>query len=695
MTTGDPSRRSLVTLTSPGTPGQHHPSRTLPLLAAHPGGRSATVCHYRCGDACSQPVPNTSDNEYFGDVLRASLSRRTALAGTAAAVVLGSVAREVVQAPGAAAAGRGGESDGPFGFTAIEPVPSTVDDVTVPEGFTWTPVVKWGDPILPGAPEFDFDDQTPAAQAGQFGYNNDFLALVRLWGSDHALLVSNHEFTNENLMFRGWTTSSAATLDQLRIAMLAHGMSVVAVSRRSSRHPWTYRRRSQFNRRLTVETPFVLTGPAAGSDLVRTSADPAGRVVFGTLNNCAGGVTPWGTVLSGEENFNQYFAVPTPPEDPKVAAGYRRYGIADPAGKDWFRADPRFGTVAEPNEPHRFGWVVEVDPYDPKAPPRKHTALGRFKHEGANIAVARDGRVAAYMGDDERFDYLYKFVSKKKFHRGGSWWARRHNMTLLEEGDLYVARFTGVPSPDYDGDGTWIPLTRNGRSVVEGMSTEEVLVWTRLAADTVGATKMDRPEDVEPSPRSGKVYAACTNNTSRTPAQVDAANPRAVNKDGHVIEITEKGGDAAARTFSWKILIVCGDPADPSTYFSGFDKSEVSPISCPDNVAFDRAGNLWIATDGQADSLGLDDALLAVPVRGSERGHTQQFLAVPTGAETCGPVVGYDDRTVLVAVQHPGDVPGASPDAPKSRFPFDGTGQPRPSVIQVHRTDGRAFLPRG
>ena len=685
-----------MTLTPPGTPGQHHPSRTLPLPAAHPGGRSATVCRFRCGDACSQPVPNTSDNEYFGDLLRASLSRRAALAGSVAAVVLGSVTREVVQAPSAAAAKKhGGRSGRPFAFAPIEPVPATVDAVTVPRGFTWTTILSWGDPILPGAPDFDFDDQTPEAQAGQFGYNNDFLALLRFWGSDDALLVANHEFTNENLMFRGWTTPAKASLDQLRIAMMAHGMSVVAVSRRGSGDPWAARRFSPFNRRITAATPFRVDGPAAGSDLLRTSADPSGRVVLGTLNNCSGGVTPWGTVLSGEENFNQYFAVPEPPADDKVAAGYKRYGITDKSGRHWFRADPRFDTANEPNEPHRFGWVVEVDPFDPKAPPRKHTALGRFKHEAANIAIARDRRVAVYMGDDERFDYLYKFVSRRTFRRGASWFARRHNMSLLEAGDLYVAKFSGEPSPDFDGDGRWLALTKDGESVVPGMTTEEVLVWTRLAADAVGATKMDRPEDVEPSPRTGKVYLACTNNTARTPAQVDAANPRAVNKDGHVIEITEKGGDAAARTFSWKILIVCGDPADPSTYFSGFDKSEVSPISCPDNVAFDLAGNLWIATDGQPESLGVDDALLAVPVRGKERGHTQQFLAVPTGAETCGPVVDFDDRTALVAVQHPGDVPGASPDAPKSLFPYDGTGQPRPSVIQVHRTDGRAFLPRG
>jgi len=668
---------------SASRPSGHH---QLPLLPTHPSSRSASVCHFRCGDACAQPVPNPSDNAYFGDVLRASLSRRTVLAGGAAAVVLGSVTREVVQAPAAAAA-----HGGSLRFDAIDPVPRTVDAVTVPEGFAWNTIIKWGDPILPGAPEFDFDGQTPAAQAGQFGYNNDFTALLRLHGRNHALLICNHEYTNDNLMFRGWTSFSAETVDQIKIAMNAHGMSVVEVSRRGSRGTWRHHERSRYNRRITASTPFAITGPAAGSPLLRTSADPAGRRSLGTINNCSGGVTPWGTILSGEENFNQYFTVPGPPSDPKVATGYARYGIAG-TGREWYRADPRFSTANEPNEPHRLGWIVEIDPFDPTSTPRKHTGLGRMKHEGANISIAPDGRVAAYTGDDERFEYLYKFVSRRTFRRGGSRWARKHNMRLLEEGDLYVARFNGTPSPEYDGDGEWLPLTRDGESAVPGMTIDEVLVWTRLAADAVGATKMDRPEDVEPSPFTGKVYAACTNNTSRTPSQVDAANPRAANKDGHVIEISETGGDATSTTFSWKILIVCGDPNDPSTYYAGFDKSQVSPVSCPDNVAFDRAGNLWIATDGQPESLGYDDALLAVPVRGPERGRTRQFLAVPTGAETCGPVVGYDDRTALVAVQHPGDVSGASPAAPASVFPYDGTGQPRPSVIQIRRADGGAFL---
>jgi secreted PhoX family phosphatase len=263
-------------------------------------------------------------------------------------------------------------------------------------------------------------------------------------------------------------------------------------------------------------------------------------------------------------------------------------------------------------------------------------------------------------------------------------------MSLLTKGDLYVARFDGTPSPEYDGTGVWIPLIQDGVSKVPGMSVAQVLVFTRLAADQVSATKMDRPEDVQPSPVTGKVYLSCTNNTNRTAAQIDAANPRAANKSGHVIEISEDQNDSAASTFGWALVLVCGNPEDPSTYFSGYDKAKVSPISCPDNVAFDRAGNLWIATDGQSESIGFNDALHAVPIKGAERGHVQQFLSVPTGAETCGPVIAEDGYTVLVAVQHPGDVVGATPAAPASTFPYDGTGQPRPSVIQVHRKDGRA-----
>jgi secreted PhoX family phosphatase len=330
------------------------------------------------------------------------------------------------------------------------------------------------------------------------------------------------------------------TPDSARSPMMAHGMSVVAIERVGRTGAWRLSSQRKLNRRITASTPMRLTGPAAGHALVKTSADPAGRTVLGTLNNCAGGRTPWGTVLSGEENFNQYFGASAAPDPARVAA-YARYGIRTTAGaseRKWEEIDPRFDLAKEPNEPNRFGWVVEVDPYDPTFVPRKRTALGRFKHEGATIAIARDGRAVAYMGDDERFDYIYKFVSRKRFKPGPGAAARRHNMTLLDDGDLYVARFTGdspvaeidgsgqLPSDGaFDGWGEWLPLVRDGVSMVAGMSVAEVLVHTRLAADKLAPTKMDRPEDIERNPVNGRVYAALTNNSRRTGAPGTPTGP--------------------------------------------------------------------------------------------------------------------------------------------------------------------------
>jgi secreted PhoX family phosphatase len=671
------------------------------------------TCRYRCGNACAHPAPNTSENEYFGDGVDAQgrrLSRRGLLRlGAAGALVAGftvsgglpAAATDLRTVPAARPRPR------PGGALTFDPVPpNTLDRVVVPDGYSNTVVIRWGEPVLDGAPAFDPGRQSPAAQAGQFGYNNDFLGVVPLDDDGRrALLFANHEYTNEELMFPGWSGHETATAAQKRIAMLAHGLSVVELERVGRTGEWRVvpvRRARRYNRRLTTETAFRLTGPAAGSPLLRTAADPAGRTVYGTLNNCSGGVTPWGTMLSGEENFNQYF-VGGDQVDADQKPALARYGIETttryPSGsRRWDTVDARFDLSQHPNEANRFGWIVEVDPYDRTSVPRKHTALGRFKHEGANIRLASDGRAVAYMGDDERFDYLYKFVSEKRMRRGSSAAARAHNMTLLDSGTLYVAKFgftsqseidgSGkLPSDGaFDGDGEWVPLVRGNRSLVPGMSVDEVLVHTRLAADQMGATKMDRPEDVQPNPRTGKVYAALTNNSDRGksgakegPTEVA---PRRENRHGHVLELTERRNDAAAERFTWTLPLVCGDPKDPSTYFAGYDKATVSPISCPDNVAFDPAGNLWIATDGNA--LRSNDGLFAMPLEGSERGHVKQFLTVPRGAETCGPFLTEDGKSVFTAVQHPGEIDGATIDKPASTWP-DGE-YARPAVVVTWRT---------
>ncbi|MFM9551334.1 PhoX family protein [Streptomyces caniscabiei] len=689
--------------------------KLLPMIGSHPGGRSALTCRFRCGDACFHEVPNTSTNAYVGDVIAGALSRRSVMRAAAVVSVAGAAGSAVslgtagpaaaatpadaagsAEAAGAAASKARPKAARGLRYTPV--APNTADAVTVPDGYKQNVVIRWGEPILRGAPAFDPDKQTGKAQAGQFGYNNDFLALLPLPGErGRQLLVANHEYTDEVLMFRGYDAANP-TRDQVEVAWAAHGLSAVVVEEDRRTGKLTAVPRHHLNRRVTATTEFRLTGPAAGSDLLRTSADPTGRKVLGTLNNCSGGTTPWGTTLHGEENFNQYFANSNRPTD-------KRYGIGTGASeRKWERFDKRFDVAQEPNEVHRFGYVVEFDPYDPTSTPRKHTALGRFKHEAATIRLTADGRPVVYSGDDERFDYFYKFVSSKRMRKGSSRAVREHNLSLLDEGTLYVAKLTGdspaieidgtgkLPADgEFDGSGEWIPLataTAEGAvSHVDGMTADEVFVFTRLAGDKVGATKMDRPEDIEPNPVTGKVYVALTNNSNRgvgANPKADEANPRHANKHGQVLELTERWNRPESTKFAWLLFLVAGDPNDPATYFAGFPKDDVSPISCPDNVAFDRYGNLWISTDGS--QLGSHDGLFGVATKGDRRGELKQFLTVPSGAETCGPII--QDRRVLVAVQHPGELDGATVENPKSTWP-DGAGTyVRPAVVAVWRADG-------
>lgn len=679
--------------------------KPLALFVKHDGAssRASVTCRYKCGNACAHEVPNSSAGEYFGDIV-AAMSRRRMLQGSAA-VVLATGAAGALAACGddksdAAEAnpGTGVGTD----FTAV--APNKEDALVIPEGYEQSVVIRWGDPVLPDAPKFDFANQSAAAQAKQFGYNNDFSALLPIDGQqDGYLLLANHEYTTGPFMFPKYNAEEP-TREQIEIEWAAHGLTVVEVKGESGSGKLTPVM-GKYNRRITATTEFQLVGPAAGSAFVKTAADPFGLKVSGTLNNCSGGVTPWGTILSGEENFNQYFAGVL--ADPVAQERGKRYGLGHPgagqgeAPRHWERFDKRFDVTAEPNESNRFGWVVEVDPWDPASTPVKHTAMGRFKHESANIYLTPDGTVVAYSGDDERFEYMYKFVSAKKIEQGNTAAARKNNMTILDQGTLYVAKLSG-DHPDqvdgtgklasdkgFTGSGQWIPLLETGadgkgKSLVEGMSAEEVAVFTRMAGDKVGATKMDRPEDFEPNPKTGKIYVALTNNKNRGDqgkAAADEANPRNQNKNGQILEIVD---DHKGTKFTWSLLLVCGDPKAADTYFGGFDKSKVSPISCPDNVAFDPHGNLWIATDGNA--LKSNDGLFSVILEGERRGETKQFLTVPLGAETCGPVV--TDKRILVSVQHPGEVDGHTADNPASHWPDGGTSQPRPAVVTVWKKDG-------
>ncbi|WP_350270743.1 PhoX family phosphatase [Brevibacterium sp. CBA3109] len=678
------------------------PLRELLPMAGHVRGkRSPVTCALKCDNACTKAICNTSSNSYFRDIVGAQLSRRAVLGASAAGAL--TIAVTTAPSPTTRAAAAAAGTRGSLDFTAIDPVQHEVDKFIVPEGYSWHPVVRWGDPLFPDAPKFDPENQSVESQRRQFGYNNDYLQIQVDDSGDgnRALLFSNQEYTNDALMYPD--TLDKAT--QRAISRDAHGLTVAELVRTNEKTPWKVDVNGANHRRFLIDTEYEFTGPAAGSDLLRTKDYPGGDKVQGTLGNCSGGLTPWGTLVSGEENFNSYFKAQG------TSAADKRYGLSNDASANGWEADlNRFDTnnSGYSNEANRFGWIVEVDPRDPESTPLKHTNLGRLKHEGANITIADSGQAVAYMGDDERFDYLYKFVSTDKYIAGDL----SHNMTLLTKGDLFVAKFTGnspkgeidgsgeVPTDgEFDGSGQWLPLIKDGKSQISGMAIEEVLVNTRLAADKVGPTKMDRCEDVEPNPVNGKIYVACTNNSDRGvdgKAAADEANPRTENRDGHIVELTERSGDHTGTEFDWTLLLVCGDPKQgDATYFAGFPDDQVSPISCPDNVAFDTAGNLWISTDGAPDGIGYCDGLFRVTIEGEQRGRVEQFLSVPCEGEVCGPLIHDSYNSAFVAVQHPGE-DGEYSDQ-HSRFPdyVDATDVdkgvaaiPRPTVVQVIKGSG-------
>jgi hypothetical protein len=656
----------------------------------------------------------TALGETFSEIVEKRLARRSFLKGAGAAGAL--LVAAPALAPRAAKAHGWTDPGLRLRFAPIEP--SRADAVEVPAGYTGEVVIRWGDPIRASGPAFDLNDQSGARQARQFGFNCDYLvdrplpawlrrhvelnggrpnaanlaflglvypALLQAPGATRALLFVNHEYTSGSEMFPGYDAANP-TQGQVETELEAHGATVLEV-RLDAQGKWRVDPTSPFNRRITGTTEIEIVGPAAGHALLQTRADPSGRRVRGMLNNCGGGITPWGTVLTCEENFDQYFAngAQLPAEKAALYAG-----IAPPSGaseRKWERFDARFDCAQEPNEYARFGWIVEVDPYDPGSTPRKHTALGRVKHEGAFTTLARDLRPVVYSGDDARFEYLYKFVARGRYKP----WDRAGNLRLLEDGTLHVAKFNA------DGTGEWLRLVQGEGplSAANGFPDQAtLLVRTRDAADALGATRMDRPEDVDVSPRTGKVYMACTNNSARTSVASDpgevAANPRLGNRWGHVIEIHEDGDDNGATTFRWEILLLCGDPsvAAHGAYFAGFDPSQVSPIACPDNLEFDGDGNLWIATDGQpnASGFGQNDGIFAVPVEGAERGYLRQFLSSVPGAEVASLKISGDETTLFTSIQHPGEG-GGLPNA-LSAWP-DGTNlPPRPSVIAVRRTAG-------
>ncbi len=622
-----------------------------------------------------------------------------------------------------------------LGFSAVSI--SGSDAMVVPAGYVASAFLPWGEPMHSFAPDWKADaSNTAAEQEQQVGDNHDgmhffgFNAVGNGPGerSDEGLLVINHEYINPEYFYAPGSDASnwllPFTFEKARKALAAHGASVAHV-RRATDGSISHVKGSPYNRRIHGNTPMTVQGPAAGHSLLRTAADPSGSEVLGMLNNCGNGFTPWGTYLTCEENFNGYFGW----NDSTRSAGVleSRYGVtAGGFGYLWHTADPRFDVGVNANEPNRFGWMVEIDPFAPASKPIKRSALGRFKHENAELVVATNGKVVVYMGDDERNEYVYKFVSAGTFDRANPTSAANRN--LLADGTLYVARFeAGATLGDNIGSGIWMPMVfgQGGLTAANGFTSQaDVVIRARQAADRLGATMMDRPEWVAANPKkAGEVYLTLTNNNRRGGITVnnadgttaagsarpptDDANPRSSNVWGHIVRWNESGADPTALSFNWDIFVLAGQPSVVAPRAPSANITVDNLFNSPDGLAFDGFGRLWIQSDGSyANSgdfanMGNNQMLVADPSTKEIR----RFLVGPSGCEITGITWTPDRQTMFVNVQHPGEV-GGHPRAPKdaagvvltdnaiarnatvfSQWPTAGA-RPRSSTVVVRRSDG-------
>ena len=596
-----------------------------------------------------------ADTDFDGVMSRRYFLRGAALLGASAFVV-----KAGLMPNAAMAASKAG-----FKFTPI--AASTADAITLPEGFTSQVVVRWGDPLTSDTPDFDHATRGSAAsQASAVGDNNDGMDLFEVEGRN--VLVFNNEYTNRSITFGNRETKLPETDDDVDKGKLAHGLTLVELKEQNGQ--WVMVKDSPLNRRVTPDTPFEVVGPVRGSRLIQTAADPQGTRILGTFNNCGNGRTPWGTYLACEENFNGYFSS-SQGEAFEHNAEQKRYGIAN-SGKDWGYAwaqtDARFDVTAEPNEPNRHGWVVEVDPAGRKQPV-KLTALGRFKHENAEVVIAKNGKVVVYLGDDERGEFLYRFVSRDRYQPDGD------NSHLLHEGELFVAKFHD------DGRGEWINLKE------AGMSPDETLVYARIAGTQVGATTMDRPEWVAANPHKVEAYVALTNNKYRGEREsqpVNAANPRIKNPYGHIVRWTPADQDHAADQFEWDMYVMAGNPRLHADAMGGSPNVTADNMfNSPDGLKFDTAGNLWIQTDGNYSNekgfagMGNNQMLMGDP----QTGEIHRFMVGPKECEITGLTWSADRKTLFVGIQHPGERGG-------SHWPEGGDSVPRSAIVAVKRVDG-------
>jgi uncharacterized protein len=619
------------------------------------------------------------------DIIAERVSRRGFLLGSATG--LGAVAASGFVGSLFAGSAHAQGTQSSLGFTELTRVLD--QNAHVAPGFRADVLVRWGDAMKAGQAAMEPAAMTHTDQADRFGYNCDFIGFLPLpkgsGSSDHGLLCVNNEYASPNVMFPDVTWDNmpdSLSDDQIRMINMAVGHSIVEIKREGG--TWSVVQDSPLNRRITMETDMAISGPVAGHPWMRTSYDPEGRMAKGTHYNCAGGVTPWGTVLTCEEGAYDTFGGDVAAH-PQAAVLERNYFD----GSDYYgrtRIDPRFDLAIEPNEPHRFDWVIEIDPYDPTAIPVKRTALGRMTHEGATVWLNKDGRVVVYMGDDSNFEYVYRFVSTGTYDPSNP----ASGKDLLDDGILSVARF------DADGTMTWLPLVHGqGPLTAENGYADqaEVLLKTKLAADALGATPMDRPEGMEANPVTGRVYAIMTKNKDITADKLNPVNTRPENFYGHIVEFIPPGAagleaDHTVDVFGWDLFVLCGNPADPvhGAKFHPETSAEGWFVN-PDNLGFDPKGRMFVATDG-ANDFDLPDGVYGVDTEGPTRGLPKLLFAAPIGAECCSPCFTPDGKTLFVAVQHPAE-DSESLATLSTRWPdFGADSLPRPTVVAIQREDG-------
>ncbi|WP_150051097.1 PhoX family protein [Methylomonas rhizoryzae] len=674
-------------------------------------------------DFGDEPMSNHSDNPHFSSILERRLSRRDMLTGSLTVAVagmfgasgLGNLAEAATSGflPPTAGGNPSFALNPSLGFTAVPPTRS--DTATVPAGYKVQTLAPWGTPLTGSYPAYKADgSNTGAEQEQQVGMHHDGMYYFPMANNPnaHGLLCVNHEYVDQyNLHQGGANNSVPRPEDQVRKEIAAHGISVIEVKKDEFSGEWkiVY---GQYNRRITGNTPIEIRGPVRGSDFVKTKYSPNGTMTRGTLNNCANGYTPWGTYLTCEENWAGYFVNKT-----GLPREHSRYGVSTSNGRyRWesaqgdadqyirFDASVKADSAVDDyrNEPNGQGWVVEIDPFNPNSTPKKRTAMGRIAHEGCIVAPPQLGQpVVFYCGDDSQNEYVYKFVTKARY-------SKHVNGNILDQGTLYVARF------NEDGSGEWLPLDINdlafqAAAFVKGVSfadQADVLVNTRLAADVVGATKMDRPEWGAVHPQTREVYMTMTNNASRNAGNIDAANPRGPNPYGHIIRWREQGNRSWATKFEWDIFVLGGTESDSQVLpeQGGPALTQDNIFASPDGLWIDQNGILWIQTDMSGSQqlsgpFGANQMLAANPISGE----IKRFLVGPNDQEVTGVVSTPDGKNLFVNFQHPGDRSSAGtgftsnwPDhGAVYRHPGEATvvadpagPRPRSSTIVISREDG-------